>query len=274
MPCATQPRRLFIQASVILLYNGIPFYIYNIIRCAFCLACVVRGKFYAFDFLLWAVYNYFKLSFDFVKRGGETVKPQVPEYCLFRGCYNPDYERETAKCKKKCSAYNKLAPGAKKRRKKILRSLLGKTGELFEIMPPFWCDYGYNIEIGERFYANHNLIITDGAKVKFGSDVFIAPNCCFTTAEHPVHPEQRKRGWEIAKPITVGDNVWIGAGSVVLAGVTIGDGSVIGAGSVVTKSVPPGVVAAGVPCRVMRNITEADKTRYPLHESLMTGKEE
>ena len=136
------------------------------------------------------------------------------------------------------------------------------------LTPPFRCDYGYNIEVGESFYANHNLVITDGAKVTFGDNVFIAPNCCFTTAEHPTGPDLRRDGVEMAKPITVGNNVWIGAGSTVLAGVTIGDDAVIGAGSVVTRDIPPRVVACGVPCRVMRAITPADRDRYPFHESI------
>ena len=97
-----------------------------------------------------------------------------------------------------------------------------------------------------------------------GDNVFIAPNCCFSTAEHAIDPEQRKAGMEMAKPITVGNNVWIGAGAIILAGVTIGDNSVIGAGSIVKKSIPANVVAAGVPCRVLRKITEEDKTRYPV----------
>ena len=150
----------------------------------------------------------------------------------------------------------------------MLKKLLGKMGENVIITPPFWCDYGYHIEVGNDFYSNHNLIITDGATVKFGNNVFIAPNCCFTTAEHAINPEMRKDGIEIAKPITVGNNVWIGAGSVVLAGVTIGNNCVIGAGSVVTRDIPENTVAVGVPCRVMRKITEADKTTYPLHESI------
>lgn len=136
-------------------------------------------------------------------------------------------------------------------------------GKQTVITPPFWCDYGYNITVGDYFYSNHNLVITDGAKVTFGDHVFIALNCCFTTAEHAIDPEMRKRGVEIAKPITIGNNVWIGAGSTVLAGVTIGDNAVIGAGSVVTKNIPANVVAVGVPCKVMRKIIEEDKTRYP-----------
>ncbi len=149
----------------------------------------------------------------------------------------------------------------------ILQKLLGSMGKEVMITPPFWCDYGYNISVGDYFYSNHNLVITDGAKVKFGDNVFIAPNCCFTTAEHAIDPELRKFGIEVAKPITVGNNVWIGAGSVILAGVTIGDDSVIGAGSVVTKSIPGGVVAVGVPCKVMREISELDKRRYPTYRS-------
>lgn len=146
----------------------------------------------------------------------------------------------------------------------ILSGLLGGMGEHVTFVPPFWCDYGYNISVGDYFYANHNLVVTDGAKVTFGDNVFIAPNCCFSTAEHAINPEQRKAGMEMAKPITVGNNVWIGAGAIILAGVTIGDNSVIGAGSIVKKSIPANVVAAGVPCRVLRKITEEDKTRYPV----------
>ena len=134
------------------------------------------------------------------------------------------------------------------------------------ITPPFWCDYGYNITLGDYFYSNHNMIITDGAKVTFGDNVFVAPNCCFTTAEHSIDPEQRKAGIEVAKPITIGNNVWIGAGSTIVAGVTIGDNTVIGAGSVVKKSIPENVIAIGVPCKVLRTITEEDKHRYPIYE--------
>lgn len=130
---------------------------------------------------------------------------------------------------------------------------------------PFWCDYGYNITVGDYFFANRYCQILDGAKVTFGNHVFIAPNCCFTTAEHAIDAEQRKEGLEVAKPITIGNNVWIGAGTTVLAGVTIGDNTVIGAGSVVSKSIPSHVVAVGVPCRVLYEITERDKTKYKMY---------
>ena len=193
-----------------------------------------------------------------------SEKPIVPVNCFFQGCYNPVYEEEIRKGKEKCFRYNQLNPNDREAQSKILEELLGKTGKNVVIMPPFWCDYGYNIIAGDNFYANHGLIINDGAKVTFGDNVFIAPNCCFTTAEHAIDPEMRKAGIEIAKPITIGNNVWIGTGSVILAGTVIGDNTVIGAGSVVKGEIPSNVVAVGVPCKVKRPITEEDKTTYPM----------
>lgn len=196
-----------------------------------------------------------------------SERPEVPINCFFQGCYNPAFEAEIRKCKDKCYAYNQLNPNDRASQQKILKELLGKMNENTIITPPFWCDYGYNISVGDYFYSNHNLIITDGAKVTFGDNVFIAPNCCFTTAEHALDPEMRKTGIEIAKPITVGNNVWIGAGSTVLAGAVIGDNTVIGAGSVVKGEIPANVIAVGIPCKVLRPITEADKTRYPMFKA-------
>lgn len=193
------------------------------------------------------------------------MKAKIPVNCLFQGCYNPEYEEEIKKCKDKCFAYNQLNPNDRETQEKMLRSMLGKMGKEVIFTPPFWCDYGYNISVGDYFYSNHNLIITDGAEVTFGDNVFIAPNCCVTTAEHHIDPEQRKSGLEIAKPITIGNNVWIGAGSTILAGVNIGDNTVIGAGSVVTKSIPDNVVAVGIPCKVVRKITQEEKYRYPMY---------
>ena len=189
-------------------------------------------------------------------------KAKVPLNCLFQGCYNPELEAEIRKCKDQCYRYNQLNPNDLEAQRKILSGLLGRMGENVIFTPPFWCDYGYNISVGDFFYSNHNLIITDGAEVTFGNNVFIAPNCCFTTAEHAIDPQQRRDGLEIAKPITVGNNVWIGAGATVLAGVTIGDNSVIGAGSVVTKDIPANVVAVGNPCHVLRKIGEKDREYY------------
>lgn len=157
---------------------------------------------------------------------------------------------------------NRLRPSQVAEREALFRRLFGKTGKVFSIVSPFFCDYGYNIEIGENFFMNMNCVILDGAKVTFGDNVFVAPGCGFYTAGHPLDAERRNAGLEYALPIKIGNNVWIGAQVCVLPGVTIGDNSVIGAGSVVTKDIPSGVLAAGNPCRVIRPITEADAARY------------
>ena len=142
-----------------------------------------------------------------------------------------------------------------------MKKLLGKTHGVFTIIAPFWCDYGYNIEIGENFFANHNTVILDAAKVVFGDNVFIALDCGVYTAGHPIDAERRNKGLEYAYPITVGSNVWIGAGVMVLPGVTIGSNVVIGAGSVVVKDIPDNCVALGNPCKVLRPITDDDKLK-------------
>ncbi|PZP49577.1 MAG: maltose acetyltransferase [Pseudopedobacter saltans] len=162
--------------------------------------------------------------------------------------------KERIRCKDLCFEYNSLKPSLENERRNILKQLLGKTGENFLIEQPFYCDYGYNIEIGENFYSNVNCTILDVAKVTFGDNVLIAPNCGFYTAEHPVDAVIRKTGLESARPITVGNNVWIGAQAIILPGVTIGDNAIIGAGSVVTKDIPANSVAVGNPCRVIKTI--------------------
>ena len=164
------------------------------------------------------------------------------EKCSLGMLYDANYDRELVEerqmCKDICHEYNLVKPSDLERRREILRKLLGKTGKEFLIEQPFYCDYGYNIEIGENFYSNVNCVILDGAKVKFGDNVFVAPNCGFYTAGHPLDVKQRTVGLEYAKPITIGNNVWIGAQVCVLPGVTIGDNCVIGGGSVVTKDIP------------------------------------
>ena len=145
--------------------------------------------------------------------------------------------------------------------KKIVKELLGKS-ENAVINPPFYCDYGFNIEVGKNFFANYNCTILDVAKVKIGDNCQFAPNVAIYTAGHPIHPVSRNSQYEYGISVTIGDNVWIGGNSVIVPGVHIGSNTVIGAGSVVTKDVPDWVIAAGNPCRVIRKITEEDKEYY------------
>ncbi len=173
--------------------------------------------------------------------------------------YNPQaFAAELNECKDKCFEYNNIKPSMEEKKKELMKKILGKTKNFFRIESPFWCDFGYNTEIGENFYANHNLVILDCGKVTFGDNVFIAPDCGFYTAGHPIDTEQRNQGLEYAYPITVGNNVWIGGGTKVMPGVTIGNNVVIGAGSIVTKDIPDNVVAYGNPCKVIRPITDKE----------------
>ena len=191
-----------------------------------------------------------------------TEKEKMQQGLLYDANYDEELLAVRAKCKDLCFAYNQIPPSQTRRQEELIRQLLGKTKEHFCITAPFWCDYGTNITIGDYFYTNHNCVILDGARVTFGDNVFIAPDCVFSTAGHPLDTEQRNQGLEYAYPITVGDNVWFGASVTVLPGVTIGSNTVIGAGSLVNRDIPDGVVAVGNPCRVLRKITEEDKKKY------------
>lgn len=195
-----------------------------------------------------------------------TEKEKRDAGYLYNANYDAEIIEEINRCNDLCYDFNQLRPSARAGQEVMLRRILKQAGQYPVVNPPFWCDYGYNTTVGDYFFANHNCQILDGGRVSFGDHVFIAPNCLFTTAEHALDAEQRNAGMEVALPITVGSNVWIGAGVIVLGGVTIGDNTVIGAGSVVTRDIPAGVVAAGVPCRVLRKITEEDKHRYPILE--------
>ena len=184
--------------------------------------------------------------------------------------YEANYDKEIVeirtRCADLCYEFNNCKPSDRKRQRELLNQILGSIKGELVITAPFYCDCGFNISVGENFYTNHNVTILDAAKVTFGDNVFIAPNCVFSTAGHAIDSEQRNRGLEIALPITVGDSVWIGANVSVLPGVTIGSNTIIGASSVVNKDIPDGVIACGNPCRVIRKITEADKKKYPVFE--------
>lgn len=143
-----------------------------------------------------------------------------------------------------------------------IREILGSAGKNVTILPPFHCDYGFNIEVGDNFYANYNLTVLDVAKVTIGDNVFIAPNVSIYTAGHPVHPKARNSMYEYGISVTIGSDCWLGGNVVICPGVTIGSGTVIGAGSVVTRDIPANVVAAGNPCRVIREITDEDVRYY------------
>lgn len=183
--------------------------------------------------------------------------------------YNPyveDLPADRAVCKDLCFEFNSLKPSDTEGQRKIINKLINDPSGTAVITAPFWCDYGYNITVGKNFYCNHNLVVLDEAKVTAGDNVFIAPHCCISTAGHPIDAEQRNSGIEIALPVTIGNNVWIGANVTVLPGVTIGDNTVIGAGSLVNKDIPSGVVACGNPCKVIRPITGADRHKYAFYK--------
>ena len=185
----------------------------------------------------------------------EKEKQQAGE--LYNG-NDKELVADRINAKKLCAEYNSATYNDFQKKNRLLDRLLSLRGENTWIEANFFCDYGYNIIIGDNFYSNHNLVILDCAEVIFGDNVFIGPNCGFYTAGHPLDYKARNTGLEYAKPIKVGSNVWIGGNVCVMPGVTIGDNVVIGGGSVVTKDIPSGVVAVGNPCNPVKDIPESD----------------
>ena len=187
-----------------------------------------------------------------------TEREKMLAGMLYNSMADESLLRDRQNAKKLCREYNDADPLDMDTKASVMKKLLGKVGENFWIESPFMCDYGYNIEIGRNFYANYSLVVLDCAKVTIGDNVLIAPNVGIYTAGHPIVADQRNSGLEYAYPITIGNNVWIGAGTHICPGVTIGDNVVIGAGSVVTKDIPANTVAYGVPCKPVREITDED----------------
>ena len=184
-----------------------------------------------------------------------TEKEKAAKGLLYDANFDKEILGERVHAKSLTFEYNQTSPNQEKERKVILEKLLAKCPNNIIIEPPFYCDYGYNIEIGEQFFSNMNFVILDGAKVTIGKNVFIAPNVAIYTAGHPISVHQRIAGLEYAYPVTIGDNVWIGGNVVILPGVTIGKNCVIGGGSIVTKDIPENTVAVGNPCKVLRVLT-------------------
>ena len=158
------------------------------------------------------------------------------------------------------------------KRSEIAKELFGQSGEGVYIEPPFHCDYGCNTRVGKNFYCNYDCVFLDCGPITIGNNVMLGPKVALYAVNHPIDPVARACHYDYPQPITIGNNVWIGGSSVICPGVSIGDNTVIGAGSVVTKDIPSGVVAAGNPCRVIREVTQEEydywKQQYALARSL------
>lgn len=157
---------------------------------------------------------------------------------------------------KKLHAYNNMDPLDRSGRQAAIREILGEAGDNCVVEQPLFCTYGYNTSVGDNFFMNVNGKLMDSGKITIGDNVFIAPNVCIVTEEHAMDVKQRLEGLEYTHPVTIGNNIWICTGAIILPGVTIGDNSVIGAGSVVTKDIPANSLAVGNPCKVIRMLEQ------------------
>lgn len=181
-----------------------------------------------------------------------TEKEKMLAGVLYDANHDEELEAERMRCKDLCFDFNNTRPSQTGQQAGLLRQIVETLGKDCRVTAPFWCDYGYNIHLGDRFYANHNCVMLDAAPITFGNDVYVGPDCGFYTSGHPLEANLRNAGLEYAHPITVGNDVWIGGGVRIMPGVTVGNNVVIGSGSIVTEDIPSGVVAAGNPCRVLR----------------------
>lgn len=176
--------------------------------------------------------------------------------------YDEELGQEMQKTKKKIWQYNMLDPDDKEKRNALIRDILGDCKEHVCFLPPFHCDYGSHIHVGENFMANYNCVILDVNHVYIGDNVLFGPNVSIITAGHPLHPVSRNSGYEYGKEIHIGDNVWIGCGAIINPGITIGNNVAIGSGSVVTRDIPDNSLAVGNPCRVIREITDDERPYF------------
>ena len=193
-----------------------------------------------------------------------TEREKLERGLWYDANYDEELLRERERANELSYQFNQVRPGDTSLRTGLLRELLGHLGEHVEVLPPLYVDYGRNVSIGDWSFLNHGAYLMDGAPITIGSHVFVGPNLGAYTAQHPLVADERNLGLERALPITIEDDVWIGANCFIGPGVRIGHGSVVGAGSVVLKSIPPMSVAAGVPCRTIRPITDDDRVERPL----------
>lgn len=177
-------------------------------------------------------------------------------------CTDQDLIKEQTRCLDILYDFNQTRPSETEKRKEIMKKLFAEVGECCYIEPPLHTNWGKHVHMGKNVYANFNLTLVDDTHIYIGDYVMFGPNVTVATATHPIEPNLRRQQAEFNVPIHIGDNVWIGAGAVILPGITIGENSVIGAGSVVTKDIPSNVVAVGNPCRILREINERDKKYY------------
>lgn len=192
---------------------------------------------------------------------GKDEKKKMLSGKLFSHRECEELSRDFQKCRTLVQLFNDTREEQSEERRRLIGELLGGCGKKVRFEPPVHFDYGCNTYIGENFYANFDCVILDVNRVTIGDNVLLGPKVCLFTAGHPIDAAIRGEGFQYGYPITIGNDVWIGGNTVINPGVTIGDNVVIGSGSVVTKDIPSGVVAAGNPCRVIREITEKD-TEY------------
>ncbi|QJA08429.1 sugar O-acetyltransferase [Romboutsia sp. CE17] len=194
-----------------------------------------------------------------------TEREKLEKGLWYDANYDTELLEERANAEELYFYFNQTNPKDAAKKEEILKQLLPHKGENITILSPFYTDYGYNCFIGNETFINHNTYLMDCAPITIGKHCFIGPNCGMYTAIHPIVAKERNQGLEMAKPITIKDNVWIGGDVTILPGVTIGEGSVIGAKSLVTKDIPANVIAVGNPCRVVRPITDEDLIKPSLN---------
>ncbi|RSX57233.1 sugar O-acetyltransferase [Bifidobacterium samirii] len=194
---------------------------------------------------------------------GRTMKQLMLAGEYYRST-DPELDAEREHAKDVVYDFNMTRPTLRAEREAMIRGFFGHVGANCWIESPFNCDYGYNISVGDNFYANAGACILDCAPVTIGDNVWFGPNVGIYTPEHAFDPAERTDGWEHSLPVVIGDDVWVCGGATIVAGVTIGSGSVIAAGAVVTRDVPERTLVGGVPARVIREITDADRLGLPL----------